>query len=1418
MMLTKRFKHLLTKALGSVASGVAISLAASESPLTLEWDPNQEPDIAGYRLYRGTLPGVYETIMDLGNRTTVQLSDLDPGGAYFFAVTAYDLEGLESGHSSEYEFHAPLPPKQTNDTNLSPIAFPSTITTPEDQPTSFSLRGEDPDSALVRFVITSFPTQGRLTGTPPHLTYIPRLNYVGRDAFTFTVNDGKSRSEVAKVEIDILPVDDIPIAVSQNVSVVEDVPQSIRLEGIELDGNPLEFRITRSPNQGAISGSLPDAVYTPAPDYSGPDSFEFVVFDGTNESKPVVVNLYVNPVADKPLARAVDAAGTEDQPLPIVLSGYSPDGKPLNYVLVSNPSNGTLTGKPPQLTYVPNPHFNGSDAFIFQVTEGTFLSEPSTVSIVIAAVNDAPIAVGQTISVSEDEPKVISLGGTDVDGDSLTVSIVTAPKNGKLDGTGPQFTYTPNPDFHGADSFSFTVSDGRAISAPAVVSLVTTGLNDAPIALSESTKAEEDSFVRITLRGNDKEGSRLTYRIVNRPANGTLTGDAPNLTYRPLKDFTGVDVFTFVASDGSLESEPATITVQVLPINDTPVAMPMEVSGIEDQPLAIDLKGVDVDGNPLTFTIFSAPTRGQLSGTPPNLVFTPARDFNGADSLRFTVSDGTLTSPVVRVSINIQPVNDAPIAVATPVRLDEDTTARISLSGTDVDGDPLTYEIVGQPSRGKIIGTLPNLIYAPDKDFFGDDSFQFVARDAKSQSAPTTVPINVMPINDAPKIQHQKLTLQEDGSKPILLTATSVDGDPLTYSVTTPPKNGKLSGNPPNLVYTPDKDFSGTDTFTFTARDGTLNSDPCIVTITVLPENDPPIAQAQVLPLDEDTRIDIVLRGSDDGGQPLSYKITQTTTRGTLSGTPPNLSYRPGTNFVGTDTLQFTAFDGQLTSSPGVITLNVRAVNDAPVAVAQNLTLPEDDKLAITLRGSDVDGDRLTYSIISRTTRGTLTGTPPNLTYTPAADFTGTDKFTFTVNDGRVTSAAATVTIQVTPVNDAPVAVAQSLTVNEDTRLPVILKATDVDNSALTYSVTIRPARGVLSGTAPNLFYQPNTNFNGADSFTFVASDGKLTSAPVKVSILVVPINDAPVAQSQSRSVGSGSKVAIVLSGSDVDGDTIRYTIATRPTLGTLSGTVPNLTYTAPANYSGTQRFSFVANDGNASSAVANVTITVTATAVQKQLLLSSADESALPSVEDQLIVSPSGSQVLLMDGSNSVLANDGFGGSHALKSQISVQPAHGQLTLNDDGTLQYVHNGGKESTDSFKYIASNESIQSAETSVKISIFRILDTISTDSEMKVQFSSVEGLEYEMESNTLAPDADAPWTSLTGRILGTAGVMQAIDSEIPANSFYRIVCHTPAGKLVSEVVAFNRPSQVNPNDSDSTRETTATSIIGGPITR
>ena len=177
--------------------------------------------------------------------------------------------------------------------------------------------------------------------------------------------------------------------------------------------------------------------------------------------------------------------------------------------------------------------------------------------------------------------------------------------------------------------------------------------------------------------------------------------------------------------------------------------------------------------------------------------------------------------------------------------------------------------------------------------------------------------------------------------------------------------------------------------------------------------------------------------------------------------------------------------------------------NAAPVATPQSVSTAEDTAKAITLAGTDADGHALTYVIITAPTRGVLTGTAPSLTYTPATNYTGADSFTFRVNDGHVNSAVAAVSITVTAASDAPVAYAQSVSVGINTAKAITLVATDADGGALTYTIVNQPTQGSLSGTAPNVTYTPTTNFSGADSFTFRASDGTNNSATVTVSITV---------------------------------------------------------------------------------------------------------------------------------------------------------------------------------------------------------------------------------------------------------------------------------------------------------------------------
>ncbi|MSU59245.1 MAG: tandem-95 repeat protein, partial [Pedosphaera sp.] len=242
---------------------------------------------------------------------------------------------------------------------------------------------------------------------------------------------------------------------------------------------------------------------------------------------------------------------------------------------------------------------------------------------------------------------------------------------------------------------------------------------------------------------------------------------------------------------------------------------------------------------------------------------------------------------------------------------------------------------------------------------------------------------------------------------------------------------------------------------------------------------------------------------------------------------------------------------GAVLSSNAVLT-----VNNVPSALAQSVGLDEDTFADITLQGADLEGDPLTFSIVTPPVYGSLTGSGANRTYTPAPNFHGLDSFTFKVNDGLVDSAPATVSITVAPVNDPPVAQSQSVSLDEDTPTAIGLGVFDVDGDALTFTVGA-PAHGSLTGIPPNLTYHPNTNFHGPDNFTFSVNDGQTSSPPATVSITVRPVNDAPFAKIAvsplTEFAGVTNKIiiapvcgdaAVVLDGSqssDVENDPLQY-------------------------------------------------------------------------------------------------------------------------------------------------------------------------------------------------------------------------------------------------------------------------------------
>jgi hypothetical protein len=254
---------------------------------------------------------------------------------------------------------------------------------------------------------------------------------------------------------------------------------------------------------------------------------------------------------------------------------------------------------------------------------------------------------------------------------------------------------------------------------------------------------------------------------------------------------------------------------------------------------------------------------------------------------------------------------------------------------------------------------------------------------------------------------------------------------------------------------------------------------------------------------------------------------------------------------------------------------NTIVVTPAPVAENGSAATSEDTAVGIVLSATDPNGDVLTYAIVSAPQRGTLSGTAPNLTYTPTPNFHGTDTFTFRASDGLHESNLATISIEVASVNDAPSAQAQSVAATEDTPRVIVLSATDPDGQAFTFQVSA-PQHGVLSGTAPNLTYTPAANYGGPDSFTFSVSDGTATSTPATVSVSVTPVNDAPSVATSivDVSVASGTAsstvdLSAIFADPDIQTSDDRLGLAvsgnSNPALvsASLSGTVLTLQYAA---------------------------------------------------------------------------------------------------------------------------------------------------------------------------------------------------------------------------------------------------------------
>jgi hypothetical protein len=362
-------------------------------------------------------------------------------------------------------------------------------------------------------------------------------------------------------------------------------------------------------------------------------------------------------------------------------------------------------------------------------------------------VNQAPIAVASNSLVDEDTQLNDLLSVSDRENDSFTVAVTQDVNNGVLnvnnDGT---FSYTPNVNYFGTDSFIYEVTGryGKTISSQVDISI--NAINDMPTVETDSLFLNEDSQLAATLSGSDIEGSELTYSMLSEPSSGTLNmSENGTLAYDPELNYFGEVTFDVVASDGELNSPIKTVTLTILPVNDIPVVSIETLATDEDNEVIGMATATDVDSDTFTFSLLQDAANGSaVVSSDGSYTYTPSSNYNGEDSFTLVASDGTDVSESVTVDVVVSAVNDAPTATNVTGTVVEGEVLSGSLTAGDVDGDELIFTVETNPNNGALtVSTSGRYTYTPAVDFVGTDSFTYKVTDPSGESATATVSLTV---------------------------------------------------------------------------------------------------------------------------------------------------------------------------------------------------------------------------------------------------------------------------------------------------------------------------------------------------------------------------------------------------------------------------------------------------------------------------------------------------------------------------------------------------------------------------------------------------------------------------------------------------------------------------------------------------
>lgn len=866
----------------------------------------------------------------------------------------------------------------------------------------------------------------------------------------------------------------------------------------------LRISAVGSPTHGQVALKDGQVIFIPDANFHGTATFKYTVTDQFGLSSVVTASIFVEAVNDAPITAGESATANEDNIQ--VFSAASllandwdedgaTDGQSLSIVAVQGATHGTVTLENGQIKFIPDANYHGPASFTYMVSDG-ITQIPTTVSLTIAAVNDAPVTQDEAATGDEDVVMVYSQAAllandsdvdTATDGDVLRISRVGNASHGtvSMDANG-DIRFVPDANFHGQASYTYWVSDGQA-ETPATLHITVEAVNDAPVTTDETATASEDAtlmFTSAALLVNDSDvdtatdGDVLRISRVGQAEHGMVFLDANgDVRFVPDANYNGPASYTYWVSDGhdgvdGVQPVPATVHINILQVNDLPVVTGEVIASDEDVVLSIapglllaNDHDIDTDAtlnqaSGALQTLYISAVGGAQHGTvallPDGTIqFTPEPNYFGAASFTYTVDDGAGGQVQATAVVNLAPVNDAPDVVGETINISEDeiqtiSTAALLANDSDVDNPHTALRIVAVDNLGAAThGTVTlnangTISYVPDADYFGPAQFTYTVSDGAGGFNVGTADLNIAAVNDAPRLQGESTTTDEDQilhiSKASLLANDHDVDNPdsaLTITGVSNASHGTAAMVGNEIVFTPDLNYNGAASFSYTVSDGAGGSSIATVSLTINSVNDVPVVNDELLLGKRDhtyTLSQAALLSNDVDVETPRANLTIVEVKNVQNGTATlnadhSVTFVPNAGYAGRGTFEYVVQDADGGQSTGTSYIDFSAVNINPIAVNDSLGGYQDAPSVISTaqllaNDSDPDGTAattLTVDQVGNAQNGTVSLANGTVTFTPTPGFYGTASFGYSVNDSEGGTTWATGFVTVQKANSAPV-------------------------------------------------------------------------------------------------------------------------------------------------------------------------------------------------------------------------------------------------------------------------------------------------------------------------------------------------------------------------------------------------------------